>query len=119
MIVCSHLSQASLTGGWAAGQGRQFHIADVEVVTATVNLDEVLSYRGAISSVQEQASAAPRYPSVRVDFDLCHDEDVAARLLPTAPMTAPRYHSPEEEIGLGATLLYTYCQSHDMQSSLG
>lgn len=35
-----------------AGQGRQFHTAEVEVITATVNLDEVLSYRGAISSVQ-------------------------------------------------------------------
>ena len=93
--------QEALRTAWHAGQGRQFHIADVEVVTATVNLDEVLSYRGAISSVQEQASAAPRYPTVRVDFSLCHNERTAAQLLPTAAMGAPRYHSPEEEIGLG------------------
>jgi NAD+ synthase (glutamine-hydrolysing) len=33
-------------------QGKQFAVADVEVVTATVDLDEVVSYRGAISSLQ-------------------------------------------------------------------
>ena len=89
------------TAACHTAQGRQFHIADVEVVMATVNLDEVLSYRGAISSVQEQASAAPRYPTVRVDFNLCHDEQAAARLLPTSAMASPHYHAPEEEIGLG------------------
>lgn len=72
------------------------------MVTATVNLDEVLSYRGAISSAQDQASSAPPYPTVDVDFNICHDEERAAQMLPTAPMGAPRYHVPEEEIALGA-----------------
>lgn len=41
-------------------QGEQFAIEEVEVVTATVDLDEVVSWRGKNSSQREQASAAPR-----------------------------------------------------------
>ncbi|KAK9793458.1 hypothetical protein WJX73_010827 [Symbiochloris irregularis] len=95
--------------GQVLAQGRQFHLAEVEVVTATVNLDEVLSYRGAISSAQEQASAAAPYPLVQVDMRLCHTEAQAASLLPTAPLGAPHYNLPEQEIGLGpACWLWDY-----------
>jgi len=41
-------------------QGEQFAIEEVEVATATVDLDEVVSWRGKNSSQREQASAAPR-----------------------------------------------------------
>ena len=41
-------------------QGAQFGLTDVEVVTATVDLDDVVSYRGAISSLREQASTVER-----------------------------------------------------------
>lgn len=44
---------------------------DVETVTATVDLDEVLAYRASMASLQEQASAATRIPCVDVDFALC------------------------------------------------
>ena len=79
-------------------QGSQFAIEDVEVVTATVDLDEVVSYRGAVSSLQEQASNASPVATVSVDFDLCHPTDRA--VVPSAPIE-PRYHLPEEEIALG------------------
>ncbi len=79
-------------------QGSQFSIEDVEVVTATVDLDEVVSYRGAVSSLQEQASNASPVATVSVDFDLCHPTDRA--VVPSAPIE-PRYHLPEEEIALG------------------
>lgn len=49
-------------------QGSQFSLGEVEVVTATVDLDEVVSYRGAVASLQEQASAAEPVPLVHVDF---------------------------------------------------
>lgn len=52
-----------------APQGSQFSLSEVEVVTAAVDLDEVVSYRGAIASLQEQASAAEPVPLVRVDFE--------------------------------------------------
>lgn len=38
------------------------------MVTAAVDLDEVVSHRGAIASLQEQASAAEAVPLVHVDF---------------------------------------------------
>ena len=38
-------------------QGRQFSVGDVEVVSATVDLDEVESYRGGIASLQVCTSA--------------------------------------------------------------
>ena len=79
-------------------QGTQFAVADVEVVTATVDLDEVVSYRGAVSSLQEQASSAPRVPTIAVDFNLCCPDETG--VIPNGPIE-PRYHVPEEEIALG------------------
>lgn len=81
-------------------QGSQFAIGDVEVVTATVDLDEVVSYRGAVSSLQEQASNASPVPTISVNFDLCQPAEHPA--VPSAPIK-PRYHVPEEEIALGGS----------------
>ena len=67
-------------------------------MTATVDLDEVVSYRGAVSSLQEQASNASPVPTVTVDFDLCRPANQT--VVPSAPIK-PRYHIPEEEIALG------------------
>lgn len=47
-------------------QGEQFAVEELEVVAATVDLDEVVSWRGKNSSQREQASAAPRYLGFRV-----------------------------------------------------
>ena len=79
-------------------QGRQFSVQEVEVVAATVDIDEVVSYRGAVSSLQEQASRCEPHPRIAVDFRLCHA--AAHSLIPTTPRE-PRYHAPEEEIALG------------------
>ena len=73
----------------------------MEVVTATVDLDEVVSYRGAVSSLQEQASSAPRVPTIAVDFNLCCSEE--SSVVPNGSIE-PRYHVPEEEIALGQLL---------------
>ena len=71
---------------------------EVEVVTATVDIDEVVSYRGAISSLQEQASGHEPHPHIAVGFCICHSE--ARSLIPSTPVE-PFYHRPEEEIALG------------------
>ena len=39
----------------AGAQGAQFGVSEVEVVSATVDLDEVVSFRGGIASLQQQA----------------------------------------------------------------
>lgn len=67
-------------------------------MTATVDIDEVVSYRGAISSLQEQASGHEPHTHIAVDFCICHQEPQS--LIPTTPRQ-PFYHRPEEEIALG------------------
>lgn len=93
--------------GSLLAQGSQFSLRDVEVVTATVNLDDVVSYRGVISSLREQASSSARLPVVRVPFDLCCTSSGA--LLDLTQTIPARIHDPEEEIALGpAAWLWDY-----------
>jgi NAD+ synthase (glutamine-hydrolysing) len=61
---------AAVNGSLVA-QGSQFSLRDIEVVTATVDLDSVQSYRGVLSSLREQASAAERLPVIRVRHRMC------------------------------------------------
>ncbi|RLN49993.1 hypothetical protein BBJ29_002788 [Phytophthora kernoviae] len=88
-----------VVNGQVVAQGSQFSVKDVEVVTATVDLDDVRSYRGSVSSRCEQASSLDTViPKIDVEFSLCHDE--ASFLQPT-PAIDVHYHVPEEEIALG------------------
>lgn len=96
-----------VVNGQVVAQGSQFSVKDVEVVTATVDLDDVRSYRGSVSSRSEQASSIDTIiPKINVPFSLCHDESVFVH--PTAPIDV-FYHVPEEEIALGpACWLWDY-----------
>lgn len=67
-------------------------------MTAAVDIDEVVSHRGAVSSLQGQAAAHVPHRQLPVAFRLCTGE--SGRLLPS-PEIEPRYHSAEEEIALG------------------
>ncbi|KAI1048756.1 hypothetical protein LB506_002228 [Fusarium annulatum] len=95
-----------MVNGSIVAQGSQFSLDDVEVVTATVDLEEVRAYRFAPSR-NFQAVQAPVYERIEVDFSLGH-EDLDLLRAPTAPRPA-RYHVPEEEIALGpACWLWDY-----------
>ncbi len=99
--------------GRIVAQGSQFSPRDVEVVTATVDLEDVRSYRGAIGSRQVQASAAVPVPRIVVDFDLTHGAADGNRK-PSAAIEV-RYHTPEEEIGFGpACWLWDYLRRSGM-----
>uniref|UniRef100_M4B988 Glutamine-dependent NAD(+) synthetase n=1 Tax=Hyaloperonospora arabidopsidis (strain Emoy2) TaxID=559515 RepID=M4B988_HYAAE len=88
-----------VVNGQVVAQGSQFSVKDVEVVTATVDLYDVRSYRGSVSSRSEQASSLETViPKVDVAFRLCHDETSFVK--PTTAIEV-RYHVPEEEIALG------------------
>eukprot|EP00892_Ulva_mutabilis_P007450 jgi/Ulvmu1/5077/UM021_0094.1 len=96
-----------LSNGQLLAQGGQFNLKDVEVVTATVDLHEVQSYRAAISSLQEQAASTLRISGIYVPFHLCGAADSIPCSL-SAPIT-PRRHQPEEEIAYGpAAWLWDY-----------
>ena len=91
--------------GRIVAQGSQFSTKDVEIVTSTVDLEDVRTYRGAIGSRQVQGSQATAVPRIQVNFDLTHTNP---RLAPTKPIEV-RYHRPEEEIAYGpANWLWDY-----------
>ena len=89
-----------VVNGRVVAQGSQFSLQDVEVVTATVDLEDVRSHR-ATSSRSNQAAGAERYHRIEVDFALSGstgDEIKDLRELIVGPPPEVRYHKPEEEI---------------------
>ncbi|KAJ7531013.1 hypothetical protein O6H91_14G028700 [Diphasiastrum complanatum] len=96
-----------VVNGDVVAQGSQFSLQDVEVITAVVDLDAVSSYRGAISSLREQASQQSLIPRVNVGFTLSQPDNYSSGF-PSLPI-AVRYHVPQEEIALGpACWLWDY-----------
>lgn len=96
--------------GKVVAQGSQFSLKDVEVVTATVDLEEVRSYRAAVMSRSLQAAATDvRYKRIDVPTELARMQE---RFDPSVTPSIPRdvfYHTPEEEIALGpACWLWDY-----------
>jgi NAD+ synthase (glutamine-hydrolysing) len=93
-----------IVNGSIVAQASQFSLKDVEVVTATVDLEEVRSFRFTPSR-GHQAMQAPAYKRIEIPFKLSSDQ---LGLAPTKPQP-PQYHLPEEEIALGpACYLYDY-----------
>ncbi|XP_019510209.1 PREDICTED: glutamine-dependent NAD(+) synthetase [Hipposideros armiger] len=69
-----------------------------EVLTATLDLEDVRSYRAEISSRNLAASKVNPYPRVKVDFALSCHEDL---LEPLSEPVEWKYHGVGEEISLG------------------
>jgi NAD+ synthase (glutamine-hydrolysing) len=92
MVMCN---------GRILAQGSQFSLTDVEVVTATVDLEEIRAYRFAPSR-SLQAVLAPTYKRIETGFALSSEhDDLNLGRFPSLEIE-PRYHSPEEEIALCA-----------------
>ncbi|ORY63664.1 glutamine-dependent NAD synthetase with GAT domain-containing protein [Leucosporidium creatinivorum] len=94
--------------GKVIAQGSQFSLNDIEVVTATVDIQEVRAHRSS-SSRSIQASRTSPYERVRAETRLSSDK--AGDLLEWE-VTKPgefKYNTPEEEIALGpACWLWDY-----------
>jgi NAD+ synthase (glutamine-hydrolysing) len=87
------------SNGSLLAQGSQFGALDeVEVVTATVNLNDTRSMRSNFIARSYQASSTPTIPRVEIDFSLGHTEPLAAT--ESKPIT-PFIHDPMEEIAYG------------------
>ncbi|EIW67818.1 hypothetical protein TREMEDRAFT_39964 [Tremella mesenterica DSM 1558] len=93
--------------GQILAQGSQFSLRDVEVVTATVDLEAVRAHR-TVSSRRMQAAQAEAYERVTVGTRL--DGGVSIKLGEEETKRQDvRYHTPEEEIALGpACWLWDY-----------
>ncbi|KAF7370681.1 Glutamine-dependent NAD(+) synthetase [Mycena sanguinolenta] len=100
--------------GRIVAQGSQFSLNDVEVVSATIDIEDVRAHR-AKSSRSMQSAAVERYHRVEVPFaltsgkfDIVREEDMSG-LLSGSKSLEVRYHKPEEEIALGpACWLWDY-----------
>lgn len=89
-----------LIDGQVVAQGSQFSLTDVETVVATVDIEEVRSYRSAASR-GHQAIRAPAYERIETKFCLSDDSKERDLSLGPTPQKEVRYHAPEEEISLG------------------
>ncbi|XP_068177532.1 glutamine-dependent NAD(+) synthetase [Antennarius striatus] len=91
--------------GDVVAQGAQFSLEDVEVITATLDLEDVRSYRGELCQSFMDPVTKPCH-RVKVDFCLSGGDDAC---LPTHQPIKCRLHTPEEEISLGpACWLWDY-----------
>ena len=97
-----------IVNGEIVAQGSQFSLNDVEVVTATVDIEEVRAYRFTPSRGL-QSLQAPTYQRIETDFSLSSDRDDFDSSIAPSPKLRARYHLPEEEIGMGpACWLWDY-----------
>ena len=83
--------------GRIVAQGSQFSLNDVEVVSATIDIEDVRSHRRKASRSM-QAAIADSYHRVEVPFSLSSlslDQVVDVESMRALQV---RYHSPEEEI---------------------
>ena len=81
--------------GDIVAQGSQFTLQEVEVTTATVDLDDVRSFRGSLLSRGMQTALAAPYPRVPIGTSVSQPPSLSP------PMSQPlsvKYLMPEEEI---------------------
>ncbi|KAI4220279.1 MAG: hypothetical protein LQ349_008131, partial [Xanthoria aureola] len=100
MIICN---------GDILACGSQFSLDEVEVVTATIDLEDVRSFRSSPSRGL-QSQHAQKYPRINLDVRLSKRvEDHDYQLQGQSEPIDLKYHAPEEEIALGgACWLWDY-----------
>ncbi|KAI0322768.1 glutamine-dependent NAD synthetase with GAT domain-containing protein [Amylostereum chailletii] len=94
--------------GEIIAQGSQFSLNDVEVVSATIDIEDVRAHR-VKSSRSMQAASSERYHRIEAAIALSGGKfEEIAQFNKGIPHTV-KYHSPEEEIALGpASWLWDY-----------
>lgn len=94
--------------GEVMAMSSQFSLNDVEVVTATLDLEAVRSFRTSASRSM-QGAQAPTYQRIEVPMSLSRRDDNFNPLVVPSPAIDVNYHPPQEEISLGpACWLWDY-----------
>lgn len=86
-----------VVNGHVVAQGSQFSLSDVEVVTATIDIEDVRAHR-AKSSRNFQAVVSERYKRYRVETALSTGKSGDLVELEITPKREPFYHQPAEEV---------------------
>lgn len=98
-----------VVNGKLVAQASQFSLIDVEVVAATVDLDDVRSFRNQKSASFQATGVAEKYKLIETDIELSPASHVFDPSIKPTPFREIRYHIPEEEIALGpACWLWDY-----------
>ncbi|KAF0524580.1 glutamine-dependent NAD synthetase with GAT domain-containing protein [Gigaspora margarita] len=94
--------------GRIIAQGSQFSLKDVEVITATIDIEDVRTHRG-MSSRGMQAVNTDSYQRIEVPIALSSEKiNRKPHFSPTKPIQE-HYHTPEQEIAFGpACWLWDY-----------
>lgn len=91
-----------IVNGKVVAQGSQFSLDKVEVITATVDLEEIRAYRSSQSRALQAARSPHKYHRIQTDFELSPPEaDMDIRRRPTLEVSI-QIHTPEEEIYLAS-----------------
>lgn len=96
-IYFNGCSAVAVNGEFVA-RSKQFALQDVEVTTATIDLEEIRAYRMTRRSQSHSAASATSYPRIQVDFELSAPNDLYISV--SRPMEW-KYLTAEEEIALG------------------
>ncbi|KAL8741210.1 MAG: hypothetical protein Q9190_006157 [Brigantiaea leucoxantha] len=97
-----------VVNGEVRAQGAQFSLDDIEVVTATIDLEEVRARRYEPSRGL-QAVRAPEYQRIETPFSLSPDSSGVKYNISPSRKQGIKYHVPESEIATGpACWLWDY-----------
>ncbi|KAF2085239.1 glutamine-dependent NAD(+) synthetase [Saccharata proteae CBS 121410] len=97
-----------IINGEIIAQASQFSLRDVETITATVDIEQVRSFRSAPSRGL-QAVQAPAYERIEADFALSAETEILDAQLGPTPAREPAYVLPQQEIAYGpACWLWDY-----------
>lgn len=98
-----------IVNGQMVAQASQFSLKDVEVISATVDLDDIRGYRNQKLAALQAATQTDVYHVMKTQFELIADGSEFNPLIKPAIPRAVKYHLPEEEIALGpACWLWDY-----------
>ena len=84
----------TIVNGRIVAQGSQFSLNDVEVVTATVDLKEVRSYRSSSSRAFQARDTTP-YHRIEAKISLSSGSEDLDRPIALSKEIQVRYHLPE------------------------
>jgi NAD+ synthase (glutamine-hydrolysing) len=93
-----------IVNGKVVAQGSQFSLNDVEVISATVDIDQVTTFRASVVSRSYQAAISSElYPSIHLNTNLFSTKKLLSEIIPISLI------GPSEEIRYGpACWLWDY-----------
>lgn len=98
-----------IVNGKMVAQASQFSLKDVEVISATIDLDDVRSYRNQKSASMQSVLEEKSYYAVETNIELSPNSNIFNPTIRPSPVREIKYHLPEEEIALGpACWLWDY-----------